>query len=223
MNQTELKLSVSPEKGDVSALLCRPDRAIALLVLGHGAGANMHHPHMCSLAAALYQRNVATLRYNFPFLEDGRKGRDSRSITYRTIRTAVAKGKQIAGGIPLLAGGHSFGGRMTSMAQVDSPLVGIRGLVFFSFPLHPPGKPGVERAEHLASIRYPMLCISGTRDTLASQVLLSAVVAKLGSLCKLHYLETADHSFKILKRQRPAGEDVYAEAAGVVSEWINQL
>ena len=223
MNETKLKLSVASGKTQVSGLLWHPPEAIALLVMAHGAGANMHHTHMQSLAIALYQRNIATLRYNFPFLENGRKGRDSRATTIATVRAAVTTGNQLAGTLPLLAGGHSFGGRMTSLAQAEHTLDGVQGLVFFSFPLHPPGKPGIDRAVHLAEINQPMLFISGSRDKLASQPLLDSVLVRLGKAGALHYLATADHSYTILKRQRQGTDDVYTETAGVVCHWINQL
>jgi predicted alpha/beta-hydrolase family hydrolase len=216
------KLAVSAEKGSVSAVFCQPESASALLVLGHGAGAGMHHHHMESLSAGLTALGIATLRYNFPFMESGRKGRDSRAITLQTINAAVSLAEQISP-LPCYAGGHSFGGRMTSLAQAESPLKNIRGLIFFSFPLHPPGKPATDRTAHFANIDVPMLFVSGTRDKLAELSLLKQVTSGLRPTGKVHCIDTADHSFSILKRSRKSKENVYNEAARTVYDWIAAL
>jgi len=218
----KFNLTVSPEKGNVSAIYCQPENAAALLVLGHGAGAGMHHHHMDSLSDALTTCGIATLRYNFPCMESGGKGRDSRAVTLQTINAAIVLAEQISP-LPCFAGGHSFGGRMTSLAQAETSLKNIRGLIFFSFPLHPSGKPGTDRAAHLESIDVPMLFVSGTRDKLAELSLLRQVTDKLKPTGKIHYIDTADHSFSILKRTRKSNEDVYNEAARTVYDWINTL
>ena len=166
MTAKELKFLATPEKGEVSALLVRPAGASHLLVLGHGASTNMRHATLQAIAERLADAGIATFRYNFPYAEHG-KGRDSQAVCTATVRSAVAAAHEAAPDLPLLAGGHSFGGRMTSTAASESPLDGVRGLVFFSFPLHQPGKPDTKRADHLAAVTVPMLFLSGTRDELA--------------------------------------------------------
>ena len=219
---TELKFLATPEKGEVSALLIRPAGASHLLVLGHGASTNMRHATLQTIAERLADAGIATFRYNFPYMEHG-KGRDSQAVCTQTVRSAVAAAHGAAPDLPLLAGGHSFGGRMTSTAASESPLDGVRGLVFFSFPLHQPGKPDTKRADHLAAVTVPMLFLSGTRDELADMDLLKPVCKKLGKLATLHPLDTADHGFKTLKRSRKSEEDVFVEMARVVREWASRL
>jgi hypothetical protein len=219
---SEAKFVATPEKGEVSALLLRPDNATHLLVLGHGAGSNMRSPMLGKIAGALADVGIATFRYNFPYSEHGR-GRDPNPVCAATTRSAAAAAQKAASDLILLAGGHSFGGRMTSTAASQAPLEGVRGLVFFSFPLHPPGKPGTERAEHLFDINVPMLFITGTRDEFATGDLLPQVVKKLGKRATLHFVDTADHGFKVLKRSRESKEDVFAEVARVVKEWAADL
>ena len=179
----ELKFLATPEKGEVSAILLRPDDATHLLVLGHGASSNMRTPMLQNIADALADAGIATFRYNFPYSENGR-GRDSNPVCIATIRSAVAAARTAAPDLKILAGGHSFSGRMTSTAASESPLEGVSGLVFFAFPLHPPGKPGTERADHLSKVTVPMLFLSGTRDELAQLDLLEPVVDKLGPAAK---------------------------------------
>jgi predicted alpha/beta-hydrolase family hydrolase len=222
MTEKELKFVATAEKGEVSALLVRPKGASHLLVLGHGASTTMRHATLQSIAEALANVGIATFRYNFPYSEHG-KGRDSQAVCTETIRAAVAAAHAAAPGLPLLAGGHSFSGRMTSSAASEAPLEHVRGLVFFAFPLHQPGKPETKRADHLASVTVPMLFLSGTRDELAEPKLLRTVCAKLGRLATLHEVDTADHGYKILKRSRVGDEDVFAEMAGVVREWASKL
>ncbi len=195
----EMKFLAAPEKGEVSALLLRPDGSSHLLVLGHGASTNMRHATLETIAARLAEVGIATFRYNFPYMEHGR-GRDSRDVCTATVRSAVAAAHSAAMDLPLLAGGHSFGGRMTSTAAAESPLECVRGLVFFSFPLHQPRKPDTKRAEHLADVTVPMLFLSGSRDELATLERLEPVCRKLGKGATLHILDTADHGFHILKR-----------------------
>lgn len=214
----ELRFLATPEKGEVSALLVRPDDATHLLVLGHGASTNMRHATLQSIAERLAEVRIATFRYNFPYSEYG-KGRDGQAVCTQTVRSAVAAAREA--GLPLLAGGHSFGGRMTSTAASESPLAGVVGLVFFSFPLHLAGKPETKRADHLAAVSVPMLFLSGTRDELADLTLLKPVVKKLGAT--LHELDTADHGYKVLKKSRASTEDVFVEMAHAVRGWAAGL
>lgn len=218
----ERKFLATPEKGEVSALLIRPEGATHVLVLGHGASTNMRHANLQTIAERLAEVSIGTFRYNFPYMEHG-KGRDSQATCTETVRAAVAAARAAAPGVPLLAGGHSFGGRMTSTAASESPLEGVRGLVFFSFPLHQPGKPDTKRAEHLAAVTVPVLFLSGTRDELADLELLRPVCKGLGKRATLHTLDTADHGFKTLKRSRQSDEDVYVEMARVTREWASKL
>ncbi len=222
VNSRELKFLATPEKGEVSALLIRPADASHLLVLGHGASTNMHHTTMRSIAESLADEGVASLRYNFPYSENG-KGRDSQPVCTATVRAAVAAAHGAAPDLPLLAGGHSFGGRMTSTAASEIPLDGVRGLVFFSFPLHPPGKPETKRGDHLDAITVPMLFLSGTRDELAELALLRPVCKRLGRRATLHELDTADHGYKVLKKSRRTEENVFVEMARTVRRWAAGL
>ena len=208
------------EKGDVSSLLLRPPEARWLLVLGHGASTNMRHRTLQTIAERLADVGIATFRFHFPYMERGGGGRDSQAVSLATVRSAVAAAHAAAGDLWLLAGGHSFGGRMTSLAAAQSPLEHVRGLVFFSFPLHPAGKAGTERAAHLSQVSVPMLFLSGTRDELAHLNLLRPVCERLGDRATLHLLDTADHGFKVQKRSRQSEEDVFVEIARVVTEWI---
>lgn len=217
-----LKFIATPEKGEVSALLMRPEGATHLLTLGHGASSNMRTPLLTTIAERLADEGIATFRYNFPYSEN-KRGRDPNPVCVATIRSAVAAAHQVAPDLPILAGGHSFSGRMTSTGQSEAPLKNVKGMVFFSFPLHPAGAPATTRAEHLAKINIPMLFLSGTRDALAELDLLEPVVENLGSLATLHLLDTADHSFKVLKKTRKSTEDVFTEAARVLREWAAAL
>lgn len=214
----ELKFIATPEKGEVSAILMRPGRASHLVVLGHGASSNMRTPMLQSVADALAAEGIATFRYNFPYSEN-KRGRDSKAVCTATIRSAVNCARAAAPGSPVLAGGHSFSGRMTSTAAAEAPLEGVLGLVFFAFPLHPSGEPATTRAEHLKDVNLPMLFVSGTRDSLAELGLLRHVVKGLGKRATLSLVETADHSFKVLKRSRTSAEDPFAEMARAVREW----
>ena len=218
----ELKFAATPEKGEVSALLMRREGATHLLVLGHGASSNMRTPLLTTLTEHLAEQGIATFRYNFPYSEKG-GGRNGKDVCVATIRSAVAAALEAAPDLPLLAGGHSFSGRMTSTAASEMPLKGVRGLVFFSFPLHPAGEPGITRAEHLSEVNMPMLFLSGTRDALADLDLLEPVVKNLGDKATLHLLDTADHSFKILKRTRNTSEDVFDKMARVMREWASGI
>ena len=219
---TELSFLATPEKGEVSALLIRPADATRVLVLGHGASTNMRHATLQTIAERMAEAGIATFRYNFPYMEHG-KGRDSQETCTSTVRSAVAAAHRACSDLTLLAGGHSFGGRMTSTAASQSPLDQVQGLVFFAFPLHQPGKPDTKRADHLVEITVPMLFLNGTRDELADQDLLRSVVKKLGKRATLHRLDTADHGFRTLKRSRASNEDVFVEMARAVREWAQKL
>ena len=212
---------------EVSALLLRPAKARWLLALGHGAGAGMSHPFMAKLAEELAGVGVATLRYQFPYMEERRRVPDKPAILTATVRAAVRAAGEAAPGLALLAGGKSMGGRMTSQAAAESPLDGVRGLVFFGFPLHQPKQPGTKRADHLAKVTVPMLFLQGTRDELADLKLLRPVCAKLGSRAMLHVVETADHSFHVLKKSGRSDAEVFRELAETTVSWaestINSL
>jgi predicted alpha/beta-hydrolase family hydrolase len=214
----EMKFIATPEKGNVSALLTLPADANCLLVLGHGASVNMRHATLQTIAERMAGAGIATFRYNFPYMEYG-AGRDSQEVCVKTVRSAVAAAREACADLPLLAGGHSFGGRMTSTAASESPLENVNGLVFFSFPLHQPGKPETKRADHLSAVTVPMLFLSGTRDEMAKLDLLQSVCKKLGKRATLHLLDTADHGYRILKRSRKSEEDVFVEMARVLKSW----
>ena len=218
----ESKFVASSEKGEVSSLLMRPTDAKWLLVLGHGASTNMRHATLQTIADRLMDVGIATYRYNFPYAESG-GGRNSNAVCIESVRAAVAAAHQIAGDLKILAGGHSFSGRMTSTAAAEEPVSHVRGLVFFAFPLHPAGKPSTDRAEHLGDVTVPMFFLSGTRNKLAELKLLEPVCRKLGDNAILHLLDTADHGFKVLKRSRKTDEDVFVEMARVISEWLTKL
>jgi predicted alpha/beta-hydrolase family hydrolase len=199
----------------VSGLLLRPAEAKALYLFAHGAGAGMTHKAMESCAQGLAARGIATLRYQFPYMEKGSRRPDPPRIAHAAVRAAAAEAAGLAPGLPLFAGGRSFGGRMTSQAQADSPLPGVRGLAFLGFPLHPAGKPGTERAEHLAGVQIPMLFVSGDRDALAELDLLRPVVTALGDRATLHVVEGADHSFRVAAKE--------AEALDAMADWMLRL
>ena len=220
--EKELKFLATPEKGEVSALLIKPANASHLLVLGHGASTNMRHAILQTIAERMADADLATFRYNFPYMEYG-KGRDTQVVCTATVRSAVAAANKAAPDLTLLAGGHSFGGRMTSTAASESPIENVHGLVFFSFPLHLPGKPDTKRAEHLSAVTVPMLFLSGTRDEMATPDLLQAVLKKLGKRATLHPLDTANHGFHTLKRSRKSEEDVFVEMARVIRDWTSKL
>jgi len=209
--------------GKVSALLQRPQKARWLLLLAHGAGAGMRHPFMQSLATELASAQIGTLRYQFPYMEQRRGRPDSPAVATSTVAAAMQAASQAALGLPLLAGGKSFGGRMTSQAAAQGLLPNVRGLVFFGFPLHPPNKPETKRAEHLAKVPMPMLFLQGTRDTLADLNLLRPIVSKLGSLATLHTIESADHSFRVLKSSGKSDGAVLTELAQTMAAWAESL
>ncbi|HUE96039.1 MAG TPA: alpha/beta family hydrolase [Longimicrobiaceae bacterium] len=205
----------------VSALLLAPDAPRARYLFGHGAGAGMEHAFMESAAAALAEHGIATFRYNFPYREHRRGRPDWRPVLLSTVRAAAEAAAAALPGVPLIAGGKSMGGRMTSLAQAEAPLPGVRGLVFVGFPLHEAKKPGIQRAEHLASIDVPMLFLQGTRDAMAEFDLIRGVVAELGARATLQVVEGADHGFRVLKRSGRAADEIMEELAGAVGEWLS--
>jgi uncharacterized protein len=216
-----LRIEITPA-GPVSALLMKPPRARACYVFAHGAGAGMAHASMETIAAGLADRGIATLRYQFPYMEKGSKRPDSPAVAHAAVRAAVAEAAQCAG-LPLIAGGKSFGGRMTSQAQALRALPGVRGLAFFAFPLHPAGKPSSDRAKHLADVDIPMLFLQGTRDALAELSLLEPVVKGLGKLATLHLVDEADHSFHVLARSGRNDREVVTEVLDAFAAWAGKI
>jgi hypothetical protein len=208
--------------GEVSALLERPAGARWLYVFAHGAGAGMRHAFMEAMAAALAAEDVATFRYQFPYTEAGRRRPDRAPRLEATVRAAVRAAAEAAPDLPLFAGGKSMGGRMTSRAAAGAPLPGVLGLVFLGFPLHPAGKPGTERGDHLAEVALPMLFLQGTRDKLALPDLVRPVCAALPRVT-LHEVDGADHGFHVLKRSGRTDDDVRVELAATVRKWLESL
>lgn len=209
-----------PSGATLSGLLLRPAEPIGCFVFAHGAGAGMHHPFMADLAQALLRRGIATLRFQFPFMESGSKRPDRPEVAQEAVRAAVAEAARRCPAVPLFAGGKSFGGRMTSQAQAVRPLDGVAGLVFVGFPLHPAGKPDTGRAQHLSGVRIPMLFLQGDRDALADIELMRGTVTHLGSTASLHVLAGADHAFHVLARSGRSNPDVVEELADVTAQWI---
>jgi len=209
--------------GDVSGLLLRPNDARLLCVLAHGAGAGMRHPFLEAISQRLAEQGVATLRYQFRYMEQRSRRPDPPAVAAATVRAAVAEAARLAPGLPLVAGGKSFGGRMTSTAQAEEPLPGVRGLVFLGFPLHPPGRPDDKRAEHLARVTIPMLFLQGTRDEFADLELLRPVAKRLGDRATLHLVEGGDHSFKVPKKSGRSEGDVMGELARALVTWSLKL
>jgi uncharacterized protein len=207
----------------VSGLLTRPVDATACFVFAHGAGAGMAHPFMAKVATGLGARGIATLRYQFPYMEKGSKRPDSPAVAHAAVRAAVAEAARQCDGLPLIAGGKSFGGRMTSQAEAIEPLAGVMGLAFFGFPLHPAGKPSSDRARHLADIEIPMLFLQGTRDALAELKLLEPVVESLGSGATLHLEQEADHSFHVLVRSGRNDGQVMSGILDAFAAWARKL
>lgn len=217
------KITIQAGDDQVSGLLLRPRKARALYLFAHGAGAGMSHRAMESNAQGLEERGIATLRYQFPYVEKGSKRPDSPKIAHLAVRAAAAKALELAPDLPLFAGGRSFGGRMTSQAQAIDPLPQVRGLAFLSFPLHLAGKPGTERAQHLEQVRIPMLFISGDNDALAELDLLRPVINGLGTLATLHVVSHADHSLKVPARSGRTAADAEVEALDAMAEWMLSL
>jgi predicted alpha/beta-hydrolase family hydrolase len=204
----------------VSALWLAPADARAALVLAHGAGAGMRHRSMAAIAGGLAERGIATLRYQFPYMEHGSKRPDPPHVAHAAVRAAVNAAQERAPNLPLFAGGRSFGGRMTSQAQAAQPLTDVRGLVFFAFPLHPAGKPGVSRADHLGEVKIPMLFLQGTRDALAELLLLEPTVSSLAPHATLILADEADHSFHVPRKTGRTDSDALSEVLDAGANWM---
>ncbi len=207
----------------VSGILQAPQHPRACYVLAHGAGAGMTHPFMAAIAMGLFERGIATLRYQFLYMEKGSKRPDSPKAAQAAVRAAVIEAGRLLPNVPLFAGGKSFGGRMTSQAQATEPLAGVRGLIFLGFPLHPPGQPSDERAKHLADVNIPMLFLQGTRDDFANLGLLEPLCKRLGSRATLKLFEAADHSFHVPARTGGKDAEVRTELLDTSAEWIGKL
>lgn len=219
----ELRLRAGREGSEVSALLLRPGEASSLYVFGHGAGAGMRHAFMEKAAQALARSGMATLRYQFPYMERGRGAPDRAPVLVDTVRAGVAEARRLAPDLPLFAGGKSMGGRMTSTAASQESLGGVKGLAFFGFPLHAAGRPSAERGAHLADVRLPMLFLQGTRDDLADLSLLEPLLARLEPHPTLHVIEGADHSFHVPKRSGRTDAEVLEEICGRFADWTRAV
>jgi len=219
-----IKFTATESSGSVSGILLMPEKPAALLIFAHGAGAPMNHPFMNKTAACLFDEGIATLRYNFPYTEKKLKRIDPAPVLMETVRSAIRTAKKYAGNIPLLAGGKSMGGRMTSQTAAGENFPdGVTGIVFFGFPLHPPGKESTERAEHLFNVKLPMLFLQGTRDKLANPDLLKPVISKIGKKASLYLIDGADHSFHLLKSSGRQDDEVLKEIAAKVREWTDSI
>lgn len=218
----ELKLDIA-RIGVVSAILTQPDKARACYVLAHGAGADMRHAFMEKVAEGLAIRGIATLRFNFPYMENKQGRPDQPAVAHAAIGAAVAEAARLCPGLKLVAGGKSFGGRMTSQAQSKAPLPDVKGLAFLGFPLHADKKPSTERAAHLAGIAIPMLFLQGTRDGLADLGTLKPVIAALGAKAKLHEVAGGDHSFAVLKKSGRSNDEALAEVLDTLAAWIDEV
>ncbi len=216
----EIRFTASKSAGEVSALVMRPPDTRAMLVIGHGAGAGMRHAFMDAVARRLAYRGVATLRYQFPYMETGGRRPDPHPILFATVRAAVATARAQTPDLPLFAGGKSMGGRMTSMAAAKAPLEHVRGIVFVGFPLHPTGRPSSDRATHLSDVTVPMLFLNGTRDKLAAMELLEPVCEGLGTQTRLHVVDGADHGFHVLKRSGRTDDEVLDELADEIAVFM---
>ena len=217
-----LTIDVSAD-AHVSALLLAPPRAAACYVFAHGAGAGMAHPFMAAVANGLTERGIATLRYQFPYMEKRGKRPDPPKVAHAAVRAAAAEARRRLPDVPLIAGGKSFGGRMTSQAQGLAPLDGVTGLAFFGFPLHPAGRPSRDRAEHLSGVKIPMLFLQGTRDALADLGELEPVCTALGTRATLRLFDDADHSFHVPARTGRKDVEVLAEALDAFAEWAGHI
>jgi hypothetical protein len=219
----ERTFSVSETAGSVSSILVRPSDAVGLLVLAHGAGAGMRHRFMEGIATCLAEHRIATFRYQFPYVEQGRKRPDDPHVAQATVQAAVRAAREgTADGLPIVVGGKSYGGRMTSEAQAALPIDGARGLVFLGFPLHAPKKTGTSRADHLARIEVPMLFLAGTRDDLAPLDELGPVIERLAQ-ATLHVVEGGDHSFGVLKRSGRDANAVMNELATTIRVFVDRV
>ncbi len=217
-----ISISVDATKR-VSGLLRAVSNARVCYVLAHGAGAGMTHPFMADMADRLAEAGMSSLRYQFPYMEEGSHRVDSPALAQATVRAAVAEATRLAPGLAVFAGGKSFGGRMTSQAQADSPLPGVRGLIFLGFPLHPPGRPSAERAEHLYKIQIPMLFLQGSRDEFANLECLERVIERLGPQATLKLFADADHSFHAPKRSERTDSEIKGDMLKTIAEWIGRF
>jgi uncharacterized protein len=222
-NIRTIKFPVSKSTGEVSGLLLLPKNSKALLLFAHGAGAPMDHPFMNTMSDFLADVMIGTLRFNFPYTEKKLTRIDPLPVLLETVKAAANAGKEFSKDIPLLAGGKSMGGRMTSQAAAANKLGDVKGLVFFGFPLHAPGKESTDRTEHLYSVNLPMLFLQGTRDKLANLDLMKPIISKLGKKAQLNLQEGADHSFHMLKSSGKSNEEVLKEMAQQVSVWAANL
>lgn len=213
---------VSPEIGEVSYRLDQPDRADSVVLLAHGAGANMHHVFMKKLTANLIAQDLAVLRYQFPYMEHGRKRPDKPVTAYETIRAAYELAKKKCGGLPLFLSGKSYGGRMSSQAVAAGYVTGASGIIFYGFPLHAPGKPSLERGDHLYQVELPMLFCQGTKDKLADMDLIKTLTKKLGHKAELHVVGDVDHSFRLPKTSNVTYEQVLHDLAITTGQWIRE-
>ncbi|SDM39420.1 alpha/beta family hydrolase [Polaromonas sp. JS666] len=212
-----------PSGGTTSGLLQAPASAKACYVLAHGAGAGMNHAFMASIAQGLAERSIASLRFNFPFMEQGSKRPDSPAVAHAAVRAAVAEAtRHMPAGVPLFAGGKSYGGRMSTQAQAAEPLPGVKGLVLLGFPLHPAGKPSTERAAHLEGVKLPMLFLQGTRDGLADLELITQTTAGLGNKASLYIVDGADHAFHVLVRSGRTDAQVREELCDTMAAWMTK-
>ncbi len=218
-DSAELRFALGERAREVSGLLLRPEGARLLYVLAHGAGAGMRHPFLEAIAQRLAERSIATLRYQFLYMEQRARRPDPPAVAAATVRAAVMEAARVAPGLPLVAGGKSFGGRMTSTAQAEAPLAGVRGLVFLGFPLHAPGRPSDSRAGHLAQVQIPMLFLQGNRDDFADLKLLKPVVKRLGERATLHLVEGGDHSFHVRNRSGRTDAEVMADLVETIVAW----
>jgi uncharacterized protein len=218
MEPMRVKIEIAPDE-TVSGLLLMPEQPFACFVLAHGAGAGMTHKFMTSVATGLHERSMATLRYQFPYMEHGSKRPDRPAVTHAAVRAAVATAGRFAPDLPLIAGGKSFGARMTSQAQSEGVLEGVAGLAFLGFPLHPAGKPSDDRAEHLTRVRVPMLFLQGTRDALAEPRLLAGVLKRLSGVAASHLIADADHSFHVPARSGKNDSQVLEDVLDTLVEW----
>ena len=220
---TEHRFTATESSGEVTALLTRPASPSCLYVFGHGAGAGMRHVFMEACAERLAERDVATFRYHFPYMEAGRKGPNPARVLVKTVRSAVAEAARVAPDLPMLAGGKSMGGRMTSTAASEESLPEVRGLAFFGFPLHAPGRDSSERGAHLADVGLPMLFLQGTRDKLANLELLRPLLDTVTPSPTLHVVDGADHGFHVLKRSGRTDDEVLDEICDTFVDWAGAL
>jgi uncharacterized protein len=225
MAEQEIRFTASKSSGEVSAILRHRENARWLMVLAHGAGAGIRSAFMSGVASALADHGIASFRYQFPYMEQGKTAPSPQAILLKTVRSAVEAARKCGGCLPLLAGGKSLGGRMTSIAASEGSLPGVNGVVFFGFPLHAPGRPSGDRAEHLFNVTLPMLFLQGSRDRLADLTLLRPICDRLqvNGRARLHVIDGADHGFHVPKKSGRTDEDVLKELGETVSEWASKI